>query len=737
MSGNDRREFLRTAAAISAGAAFGAWSFKARADLNPARSVIFHITDTRFGIEDDPEGKAKAFSGMLFNHAYTIADDLVDRFVEEGGGKGHIIHGGNLIRSGTEPEAVAARQWIKGLPLDLHLTMGDTDVKTGGLDRAGFIDTFRDYGFSDGRSYYSHDRDGFHFVHLDTADLFSWGKRKPQQLDWLRQDLESNPRTPTVVVMQTPLIQRSTLDIFQPREIISEFPQIALILAGGDRNSGGTYISTCSPVAYPCGARMVEIEVASGGLVTVRSKFLQTRLLTLVEESFHRTRPRGHLMFCLGGRKDRDFTVSPDRKGCEPVRYPVNPALAPIWKGAHEINLAVMSDTHLCLDRYVSEKARGDNDLIGHFMEPESKAIYDDCIGRIEEGVHRVEFYDQVFARDPAAEVNYLELPIDGLLITGDLTEHGREGEARLVRDRLDKMPARLRANTMVTFGNHDRYAGDFSPRGEASGPGLIADFYSDYLPEKGDTSCVVRLNEWLTMIVLDSVIPSETPLGLIQERIDCLIDQIEGSKDQVIIIACHHPLYKLTTVPPLMYGYLRARSHFTPKHSATRTQIQGLFARNNHVKLAITGHYHGVVTDQFSKAAPAGSQPDDLFTTHIQVPCTIEYPCGYRIFRIRREGDKGTIEYTTAYTRLHKLREQSSRATLFRLFGRKARPSRKYRESLDRLAKEENFSGDLARIDPNDLFDVNVRGYKDGSAGFGRGNTGKPNIRGRIEFSL
>jgi hypothetical protein len=185
------------------------------------------------------------------------------------------------------------------------------------------------------------------------------------------------------------------------------------------------------------------------------------------------------------------------------------------------------------------------------------------------------------------------------------------------------------------------------------------------------------------------------------------------------------------------MYGYLRMRSHFTPPRSAAREQLHRLFSRHNNVKMVICGHYHGVTVDQFRKAEPAGSYPDDGFTTNFQAPCTIEYPNGYRLLKINRTGGSGTIGYITAFTRRSDLRSESSQAPLFKILGTKARPPRKYEGSLERLGKQENIMGMAAALNAYDAFDLNVRGFKDGTANFGRGNTGKPNINGRIEFTI
>jgi len=378
-----------------------------------------------------------------------------------------------------------------------------------------------------------------------------------------------------------------------------------------------------------------------------------------------------------------------------------------------------------------------DNELIGHYGEQGSQALFTDVLDQISQGRHRVEFFDETFARDEEAEANYLRLPVDALLLTGDLAEHGRRAEAEEFLARIGRLPAGLREKTLVTVGNHDLFRGDFAEDGSASSLQPITEFYRSYGCANGRAYYAQPLSEWLTLIVLDSTIPTFNGLGLMQEQMDWLADQLEGLRDQVVVVASHHPIWPISLVPPLMEAYLRHRSHFTPPLSAARVQLQNLFARYPSVKLAISGHYHGVCVDQYRKTRPAGTATDDAFTTHIQVPCTVEYPCGYTLFKISRADGQGRIEHVTAYSRLAALRRKSSQALMYESTGPKLKVPRHYQGSLERLSKQDNIFGLWASLNPKNLMNINLRGFKDGTAHGGRGNTGKPNLKGQIEFSL
>ncbi len=722
--GSDRRTFLKLSGAAAMAAGFGCFSLRARAGLTPGSICVAHLTDTRFSVKQESKRSQKTHPGRLYAESFALADDLMSRFVEDPlKPVSLVVHGGNLTRSGKFEQCQAAKDWLTRQQLPIRLTRSKRDSKTE-------ISMFSDYGFYSGRPYYSYDSDGFHFAHLAAE------KDDTAQQAWLADDLAGNKQAPTILVLP------DQPDDKVLRGLLDSTPQVVLVLCGGTLDnrakviSNALVLSTASAVTYPCGSRTVELSVTQDGKVGIQTDFLQTRLLDLVEESFYQLRSPKYVKR-LGRRIDRNLTVVPGSLSIKPDSFSVNPSLAPRWDSSDRLTLALMSDTHLCLDKYVSQEGREEYELIGHFSEQGSKAIYNDILEQIAEGRHRVEFFDEVYAKSPESDAHFLERKVDALLIDGDLAEHGKRDEARLVLDGLSRLPERLRERAVVAAGNHDLYKGEFSPNGTASKQDRIAELYDGYGFSEGKTDYTVQLSEWLTLIVLDSVIPTHANLGLLQDQIDWLEDQVRQRKDQALLIACHHPLYPITLVPPLMQAYLRARSHFTPRMTAARVQLHKLFAEHANVKLVISGHYHGVCVDQHKKQGAVGGLADDRYTTHIQVPCTIEYPNAYRLLDIQRSGQGCTVDYVTAYTRETGLRAESSAATLFKLLGTGVKVPKKYEGTLARLSQQDNLLGDLAKMNPYDLTDLNVRGFKDGTANRGRGNSGKNNINGRLEFTL
>ncbi len=751
----DRRRFLKISGAAFAAGMAGSWSFEARADLGSVEAGFAHFTDTLFA-SGDKEGRSNALHrGYMIGETYALAQDLAEQAAAIAGREDFLlVHSGNLLRSGKKDQLAKVRSSLENLSPRTRLCFGEKDFSAT-LDKKAFMESLSGFGFESGKSYYSYIDQGVRFFHLDTSDAAPFtgvGRfaEREKQLNWLRRELEKEENVPAVLVFHSPPLEaegRKEAELAEPDRIellkvLKVHPRVVLVLCGGAMKNRAEFVPetnalclvTCSPATYPCGCRFLELK-ARGSEIELRSRFLQSRLLHLVEKSFYYARPQ-EVSETLGVRSDRSFAAPAGERQVREKKWDMYPALAPFWKGADSLNLAVLADTHLCLNKYAGNKESGNYHLIGHFVEEGSKALYRDVLGQASEGRHRLEFYDEVFARDPDDRANYGRAGIDAVLICGDLTERGRREEQQLVLDGLNGLPASIRDNSMVAIGNHDMYT-DFAPRGPKSTDEDIAEFYQNFGPRQKETDYVAHLTEWLSLIVLNTTIFGLNSLGLSQDRIDWLEDQLNGLKGRAVIVASHHPIYPISIVPPLMNAYLMTRTHFRNARSAARYQLHDLFARHPQVKLVLSGHYHGVCTDQFEKKNRAGSLPDDAYTTHIQVPCLIEYPCGYRVLKINRRGKKCTIEYTSAYTRLHRLREESRNAPIFKYLGTETRVSPRYKADMERVARQENFSAHVAMLDPYDLADLNVRGFKDGTANLGKGNTGKPNINGKLEFTV
>lgn len=725
--GFTRRLFLQVSAAAAGAFSFG---FNLGPGLDPASVELGVIMDPMLGGPIEPEPESAMCKGRLYGHAYHIVEDLLEQLAAADRKPAAVVIAGEVGKEPVNcfvPSGSEYKGSLEEKMRELGLRLGAREPVAAGL----LAETVG----------------GARLLVIERPGSGSVGDSPP--IAALGAELVRHKNKPAVIFSPGPLLGKDPGPLGRAERgrlisLIAANPNVAAVICGGALENRAGFIpggrALClhvpSPAAFPCGCRTFSLNVDASGSAGIESRFVQTRHLVALEEGFMKEPNKDKALARLGRREDRSIMVAPGHGGIETIRSAPDPSSPPAAASGDSVTLAMLSDTHICLNKFLSEHDSDEYKLIGHYSEEGSKAILEDILGQLSEGRHRLEFFDEYFDRDPDDARHYLEAAPDAVLVTGDLTENGWFEESERFRSMLESLPPRLREKTMVMPGNHDMY-NDFSPDGERSDKSVVSGFYDGFGPRNGSTDFVVPLCDWATLISLDTSIPSETPLGVRQDQIDWLEDRLFELKDQAVLISSHHPIYALTLIPPLMNAYLRARAHFTPKRAANRMALQELFARHDNVKLIISGHYHGVNVDRFKKIEKRGGLADDGYTTHIQIPCTVEYPCGYRLLRLSREGNKARIEYHTAFTRLAGLREGSRQAPIFKILGTETRVPPRWQGTMARLGAKDNAFGDLAKLDPYNLLDLNVRGFKDGSAMAGKGKGGKPNINGSIEFTI
>jgi Icc protein len=199
MKAFNRRNFLGTLGAASA------TPFALLAEPpKPEPFTFLFLTDTH----TQPELNAVAGTAMAMKHARAIRADFA-------------IHGGD---HGANSDAVPKSRAIQlfdlygkteqDLGLKVYHAVGNHDILGIAAD-SGVPPTDPLYGrklFEDrfGKTFYSFDRRGVHFIVLDsvdvTADHSFEGRIAPDQIAWLKTDLAAlPPRAPVIVVSHIPL----------------------------------------------------------------------------------------------------------------------------------------------------------------------------------------------------------------------------------------------------------------------------------------------------------------------------------------------------------------------------------------------------------------------------------------------------------------------------------------------------------------------------------------------------
>lgn len=138
---------------------------------------------------------------------------------------------------------------------------------------------------------------------------------------------------------------------------------------------------------------------------------------------------------------------------------------------------------------------------------------------------------DQEAGVDPAASLEAvvgalgrLPTPVDAILVSGDLADHGRAAEYSLARELL----GRAGVPVHVLPGNHD----DRAAMREAFAVPVEADEPIDYAVDLGP----------LHLVVIDSTVPGEDPGDFTPAQLARLGDDLAAAPEKPTIVAMHHP---------------------------------------------------------------------------------------------------------------------------------------------------------------------------------------------------
>ena len=203
----DRRKFLKTAAVTGAVAAIAGTATLdwAAAENAPGSFDFIFFTDTHI----EPELDAAHGCDMCFRKIAGIKSE----FAIMGGDHVYDALGVGGARAGTVFDLYKKTE--QALQMPIHQTIGNHDV-FGILTKSGVAPSDPAYGkkmYEDriGKTHYSFDHKGYHFVVLDsiqpTEDRLWEGRVDEKQLSWLTDDLKGRgARTPVIAVVHVPLV---------------------------------------------------------------------------------------------------------------------------------------------------------------------------------------------------------------------------------------------------------------------------------------------------------------------------------------------------------------------------------------------------------------------------------------------------------------------------------------------------------------------------------------------------
>jgi Icc protein len=175
----------------------------------------------------------------------------------------------------------------------------------------------------------------------------------------------------------------------------------------------------------------------------------------------------------------------------------------------------------------------------------------------------------------------------DAVVVTGDLTDDGAEGNYRVARELLGRLDAPLH----VLPGNHDHR-------------GRIRAMFD--LPGEGEepVSCSVEVGE-LRLVLFDSNVPGRDPGSYDADRLGWLDRELAAQPERPTLLAVHHP--------PLGTGI--AEWDAINLDRGDREALGEVVARHRQLRAIVGGHLHRIAASTLS-GCPVLAAP----STYLQV---------------------------------------------------------------------------------------------------------------------
>ena len=177
------------------------------------------------------------------------------------------------------------------------------------------------------------------------------------------------------------------------------------------------------------------------------------------------------------------------------------------------------------------------------------------------------------FLRSAVAAVARLKQAPDAVVITGDLTDFGREAEYRLLARLLEP----LAMPVFLMPGNHDD-----SQMLRRGFPG------HSYLGTGGFIQFSVAVGA-LQLLALDTTVPGRSEGRLCANRLAWLAAQLDAHRSRPVIVAMHHPPFRTLIGHMDAVGLLEGAQEF-----------EALIKRHTNVERIICGHLHRPIHVRF-----------------------------------------------------------------------------------------------------------------------------------------
>jgi 3',5'-cyclic-AMP phosphodiesterase len=199
----------------------------------------------------------------------------------------------------------------------------------------------------------------------------------------------------------------------------------------------------------------------------------------------------------------------------------------------------------------------------------------------------------------------------DAVVVTGDLTDHGRPDEYEALREVIGEVPIPVH----LALGNHDDREAMLDAF--AGGPLLNSSMDAHYAVEYPEA----------TVVVLDSYLPGSPAGRLGAAQLDWLADVLARRPDAPALLGLHHP--------PVPVGIELLDGMRLQDGDA----LLELVRANPRVVRVMAGHVHRTITAGVVTVAPSTYRQTGLELRPGRTPGYLDEPTGFLLHRVGADG--------------------------------------------------------------------------------------------------
>ena len=244
-----------------------------------------------------------------------------------------MIFGGNNIYSDASEQVNSSLNimhlfldMVSEINSDIFFIFGNNDQKI--CRREELVNALNLIGVHTDNLWWSVIKNNFLLIGLDSELFFNNSPHIQIHLKWLKDVLSINSKLPTVIFMHEGIFAEDgaiikNKNITKFLEILKQNPQVYLLVSGGEYLNrvkivgNSVYVSSASPIAYPCSYKVIElssdkikIDTLNIGLKGVIKKAEKSLLESYRASNYSKNSPKSIKDYVVGDKSDRKFEIS-------------------------------------------------------------------------------------------------------------------------------------------------------------------------------------------------------------------------------------------------------------------------------------------------------------------------------------------------------------------------------------------------------------------------------------------